>query len=375
MKPEEENKKALWRQEKHREFKEELQKNETLKTFLENVYPTSRESFISEYAHAKVRWIEYGPQHVEWNLRDDLQWLNDSTKRIGEIQQKKLFDLQCQWRAEKVEIKEIRITYDFYYWEKHILDCPFLSPVTREEVNLYTQYLRSSNFEKELGWLQRWQDYNEIKDAYNSEEDNLPEWYEFHNGRTGASSFLLLPDVRGDKEEFYLSLWREEAHGKAEKAKKEAAELKELTEAAGISLPLNESLPSLDYYKHGWLTWFVSTFEDKETQKVFEQYGGERNYHSDYDEFVEQDLRMLRDAEEQVPIEAWYDWKEAIHRTAHKYMTEKIIETLPLAFEQYCINLDLKIPFSELKPDDNKWYGESILRGRELNGEPRDFNF
>jgi hypothetical protein len=377
MNPEEEQKKALWREEKFREFREELLQNESLKKFLENIYPHSRDSFISEYAQAKVRWIEWGPKHLEWNQHDDLQWLNDAMDCLGEIQQKKLFDMQCQWRAEKIEIPKIRITYDFYYWEKYIFDCPFLSPVTREELDTYIQYLQSSNFEPAQGWMDRWQDYDEIKEAYNSENANrnFPEWYDFHNGRTGASAFMLFPDIRGQKEEFYLSLWRKEKHGEHEKAKKEAEEIKSVTEAAGISLPQEKSLPSLDFHKRGWLTWFVTTFEDKETRKVFEQYGGETIYNSNYDEFVEKDLETLRTSEKPVPVEGWYDWKEAIHRAALKYATRKIIEALPLAYEQYSMNIDLKIPFSELGPNKDKWFADGILRGRELNGEPRDFNF
>jgi hypothetical protein len=375
MKPEEEKQKALWRQEKFRAFREELQKNEVMQKFLEDAYPNSKEGFISEYAHAKVRWIEYGPKHVEWNERDDLQWYHDAMARIGEIQQKKLFDMQCQWRAEKIEIPEIKITRDFYYWEEYILDCPFIPPATEDDIGLYIQYLHSSNFEKKQGWLDRWQDYDEIKEAYQSENANrnFPEWYDFHNGRTGASAYMLLPDIRGEKEEFYLDFWRKELHKKSEEQRKETEAVKSIAEAAGISL--NNPLPHLGFHKRGWLTWFVTTYEDKETQKAFEQYGGESIYHSDNDESVDNDLDTLRDSETPVAIEGWYDWKEAIHRAAHKYSTEKIIEALPLAYEKYRMNIELKIPFLELKPDEDVWYRNAILRGRELNGEPKDFDF
>src|SRR6188508_624011 len=106
MNPEEEKERAVWRQQKYAEFKTELQQSETLNKLLEITYPTSRESFISEYAREKVQWIEYGPRYIEWLLRDDLHWVNDATNRLKEILQKKLFDLQCRWRAEKIEVPE-----------------------------------------------------------------------------------------------------------------------------------------------------------------------------------------------------------------------------------------------------------------------------
>ena len=84
----------------------------------------------------------------------------------------------------------------------------------------------------------------------------------------------------------------------------------------------------------------------KETQQRFENYGGER-IHSDYDEFIDNDLRLLALSEEPVPMEAWFDWKKALHRTAEKLRIRKIIETLPVVFEQYKMNLELNISFSK----------------------------
>jgi hypothetical protein len=48
---------------------------------------------------------------------------------------------------------------------------------------------------------------------------------------------------------------------------------------------------------------------------------------------------------------------------------------LPVAFEKYCMNKGLGIAFREMKPNEDDYLANCILRGRELNGEPRDFNF
>lgn len=380
MNPEEEKQRAIWRKEKHLELKAELQQNEKFMKFLEKGYPTSREDFLDEYARAKVSWMEWGPKEKVWLEKDDLKWVEDATDRLAEILQKKLFDVQCQWRAEKIQIPQIKLTFDFNYWEDNIFNCPFIETVNEKDVEIYLQYLNSFNFENEQGWFSRWQDYREIKEAYNDNSDmrNFPEWYDFHNGRTGLSVYLLLPDTRGEKEEFYLHLWREDAHKKSEEQKKKMEEEKK-QQAADLNLPLTpqtDRRPRLDYHKKGWMTWFVNTFEDKQTQEIFKRFGGERAF-DEYDDYVEEDLDILGKAGKPIPVEAWFDWKEAIHKAADKYRREKIIEALPQAFEQYRMKVDMGFTFEEPNPifTLKDWYHNAILRGRELNGDPPDFNF
>ena len=347
MNPEEEKQKALWRQQKFNEIKEELLQNEKFNKFIENIDPKYRDSFISGYAQKKIRWLEYGPQHVKWNLRDDLQWIEDATDRIKEIQQKKLFDVQCQWRAEKIILAEVKVTQDFYYWEANIFNCPFIEPATPQEIDLYLQYLAGNNFEPRQGWFERWQDYRQIKQAYNTENENrnFPEWYDFHNGRTGHSAYLLLPDIRGEKEELYLDFWRKETTARAKEKEKEAESLKALTHAAGIA-PADEPdrRPRIHHDKSGWMTWFINTFEDKDTQEMFQRYGGERPFRK-HDHSIAEALKLLAESGELQPVEAGPDWKEAIHRAAEKYSIKKIIEAMPAAYERYRMNIDLLIPF------------------------------
>jgi hypothetical protein len=44
---------------------------------------------------------------------DSIKWIGLASKYLEIIQQKKLFDIQCLWRAEKLELKEISICYQF----------------------------------------------------------------------------------------------------------------------------------------------------------------------------------------------------------------------------------------------------------------------
>jgi len=375
MNPQEEKEKAIWRLQKHLEIKEELRNNEVFMKFLERTHPDNRERFIDDYASEKVNWIDWGPNYKKWVEGEDLHWMVDASERLKEIQQKKLFDIQCLWRAEKLEIKQVKLTKDFEYWEDNIFNCPFIDPVSEEDVDMYIQYLEMGEFEDEQWFLDGWQDYEEIKEAYNNEDAmrNVPEWYEFHNSRTGLQVYFLLPDIRGGKEKFYMGLWAAEQR---RKQKNPIPEIKEndLNEKENTS----DRRPFLNYHEKGWMTWFVNTFEDKSTQELFQKFGGERNF-DDYDEYLQNDMQLLTRADENIPIDGWFDWKEAVHKTADKYRRKKIIQAIPAAFEQYRINIELNIAFEEKEVNDifdwQKWYSDAILRGRELNGEPRDFNF
>ena len=101
-------------------------------------------------------------------------------------------------------------------------------------------------------------------------------------------------------------------------------------------------------------------------------------YDSDEDEQLEDDLRLLARADRLVPMQGWFDWKEAVHRAAGSYSRIRIMEAMPDAFEQYRLHIELDLGF-ELSTDRsfgwNDGYREAILIGRDLNGEPMDFNF
>jgi hypothetical protein len=378
MDPQQEKEMAIWREQKKAEIIEELTKNEILQKFLEKTYPSSRESFIKDYATKKVRWLEWGPKFVKLNERDDLEWINDATKRLVEIQQKKLFDKQCLWRAEKISIKEVEQCIDFTYWEDNIFNCPFIDSVNEQDLEIYRQYIQSGSFEMEQGFMSRWQDYDSIKAAYNDEKTyrDFPSWYDFHNTITGFSSYMMLPNIRGEKEKKYLILAAKER----QKDQKAQNEVKKMVENVLPETKV-QSKPALDYYKKGWMTWFVDNFEDQETQEAFRKYGGERFYHEKDDEYDEGDMyevfQLLARAGKTVGVEDHYDWRYAIYKSAYMYKCGKISEALPIAYQQYRVNIDMKIAFEEenLFKDLIKTYRDSILRGRELNGEPSDFNF
>ena len=348
------------------EIKAEMKANTAMQEYFKQFASYSVNSFIDCYARDKKYWINYSKRNLERKENHSIKWVTKAADHLATIQQKKLFDIQCLWRAEKITIPQVQLCYDFQLWKKDILNCPFVDPVSEDDIHLYATYLQSDNAlndDNNGRWsVDEWQDFDEIKEAYNNDNanTNFPEWYDFYNSRKGTSVYMILPDIRGEKEEFYMKLAREENRSKK---------------------PQEPYIPE----NHLWYTdkdkreWFIKTFETKKIQEYYAAYEwSQRN--AGLREDLEYYLHTLYEADEPVAIEANMDWAKAVKITAIKYCNQKIAEALPQAWEQYMLNIQMGIPFQNerkftAKDDIRKIYEEAIIKGRKLNGEPEDLNF
>lgn len=350
----------------------ELRTEERYTKFFEGFNPLSIESFIRSYKFYKVFWMTHGERWIQQNEAEDLQWVEAATQHLRIIQQKKLFDAQCLWRAEKVQYEGVEICYDFKWWGKSVMNCPFIDPISEEDVDLYIAYLNQPNVDlpNNWAWIDDWQDYGNIIEAYKSDNNgsrNFPEWYDFYNGRRGTGIFMGLPDVRGEKELHYEILGRE-FFRKQNEQKLAEAELKR---------DKRPFLPS--HYDKSFMRYFIDTFENKQLREYYEAY---LRHHIDDDkkDALKNNIHLLLTSDEPIYLEPHLNWTEAIERATERFRAKKIAEHLPTAFEQYQIQNTLGIV--EEKPSINKhtdeirgMYVKFILKGRELSGEPEDFNF
>jgi hypothetical protein len=288
-------------------------------------------------------------------------WLNEANEHLENILQKKLFDLQCLWRAEKIQLPTVEICFDFEMWSREIMNCPFLEPISQDDINLYTQFILTDEDALDISGKYDCQDYDKILEAYLQDEE-YGAWYEFHNNQTGNTSLLLLPNLRGEKEEFYYKLAREE-----------------LSQLDSPLKSVFDGKPYLWFSDNEQLAEFVAKFEDKETKRWYAAYA-ERNKKDDSweAEQLERDVEYLLSIEEPIPVEAHHDIKEAVSKAVNLYRRKKLAEALPVAYEQYLMNLELGISYTveknqyiEIRPNILK----RLLRGRVLNGEPEDLDF
>lgn len=350
-------------------WRKEISENQSMQEFFLGYNESSVESFISNYIIKKYqafKWEDYYSKRAE-ERRD--KWINLAHEHLKFILHKKLFDLQCLWRAEQITLEGVEICFEFECWRDDIINCPFIEPLTKQDIELYQSFLHQNDdyygFDIYVA-----QDYDEFKEEYTSTDDNqdcsMPEWYEFHNSRTGNGSLLLLPDIRGEKEAFYMDINRQK---KAENRKTDIA--------VTPSQPIDQR-PILSSYDEKDFMFFVETFEDRATQIKIRNYNEDRKSSNGQD--IEYDMLIYNMIEENeyIPIEAHYDFREALKKAYTKFKNKNIAEHLPMAHEQYLFNKKMGFLVDSEKRDYDEIkekYRNAILTGRELNGEPRNFDF
>lgn len=349
------------------ETKKELQTNPVYKEFFEKYNPASIESFIENYALKKTRYLTFGEMLKENEENAFIRRQMEAEERLWEIQRKKLFNLECQWRAEMIKIQGIEITLDFEYWEKNIENCPFLSPIAQDEFDLYHEYILSEEFSDfNLDYL--WMGYNEIKESL-KEDDAIPPWYEYFDNHMGTGSLLWLPDIRGEKEEYYLRILREH---NSPKEKIKPGRRRKLTKT--------DPRPYLYGHELSNIEEFIKKFENSKVLEYFYLY--EKELNSSNNE-LERALNVLKEADEKVPVEQNEDWRGAIIHAAKRYEQRKLAAACQKAYSQYLYRTKVGIAHEVHSSDSNiAWAKEwaeqvkhQIIQAREISGEPADLNF
>ena len=371
--PVDESEKKDFFQKLEQQFQEEIKNSEVAKEYFRNYSEHSVESFVKSYASRKLQLVHfydfYANAYHEKEITE-LSFQKKAEDMLSLILQKKLFNMQLLWRAGQLEIDEIAITYDFQFWEKYILSCPFIPTISKHEVDMMKEYLLlfDENDEVEDHYLQ-WQDYDSLteKEA-NSLMEEMPEWYEFYDSRMGTGTLLLLPNHKGIKENFYLGICRQEH--------RENNPPPVYTEPAP--------------YLYGFIKDHIDFAKCFETDKYFKALFKYYNYYQEkenrdpnYDDLIEA-VRFLLKADRPVYCHSHLTWDKAIVVAAKEYRNTKIVESLDFVYEEYLMMKELgfskdKSP-EELKTEYDKdeiarIYRKNILKGRVLNGEPEDFNY
>ena len=359
------------------EFIADLRTNPLYRPWFEQFHPDSLPDFIQHYALAKQRALQYGASSDEWLQERITEYTDAAYQRLWDIQQKKLFDLQCRWRAEQAVVPGVVVSAEFVDWSNAIHRCPFLEPITPPKFNMYCQFVATTpDFEEDVegGEYTDWQDYEAYKAerADDSQGLTLPAWYDFYDARRGTGLLLDLPDLRGAKEEHYCNAHREANRTKHEKSQAAFAQ-------AQIDNP-PDPRPRLSYADQKEKTLeFARRFEPGKVQRLFE--ARERASEDHLRSGLADALETLQNAHEDViAIEANADWQLAIIKAAADYRRRRLLEALPVVYEQYQTREELGIAHPALSDYESKFRASTlhkkwILKGRKLLGEPRNFDF
>lgn len=371
--PTDANEKQKYLKQLKQEFYEEIKNSETAREYFANYRPESIENFIKAYTGRKLHLLEcyqfYSDQYHE-KENSELDYYKKAEEMLQLILQKKLFNMQLRWRADQLVIDEIDIAYDFQFWEKHISACTFIPTITIGELELMKEYLLRFDEDDEVGEdFMEWQDYDSITQKNeHGDMDKLPDWYDFYDSRMGTSMLLLLPNIKGAKEQFYLEISRKPF----EAPKPTVNSPKPLPYLYGFGADI------FDFSKH---------FEkDKYFSALFKYY----NYYEKKDrqhpnsEDLNETVKYLLSADRPIYLKSHLTWDKALLAAAKEYRNTKIVEALDFAFEEYLMMKDLglikdKSPEEVTKEYDKDFivqlYREKILEGRVLNDEPKDFNY
>ncbi len=343
---------------------QELEENEEIQKYLEPYGEFLGRTFLKSYAHQKYIWNQYADMFQRQAESDALEYRPDAEERLWEIQQKKLFDLQCRWRAGEMALEGVQATIDFLRWEDDIKVCPFLEPITEQEVDMYISYLESTNTspsDDAIGWSE----YNMIKmDDQDEAGDLMSDWFEFHNIRTGNGALLLLPDLKGEAEGRYFNALN-------------AQEVEEKKKAGTYKKP-TPSVPGPDISAHDQkdMEAFVLKIESKAEYTRYLHYRNAKDK-EELNEDIELELIILQNSTEPIPIESHSDWREAIQLAADAYKNRMISRAMPAVYEDYLFKQQAGISYETIG-ESRSWikdFKQRILEGRKVLGEPENFDY
>lgn len=329
--------KTLLKADMQREFEKELRTNPRYEQFFQRFDPKSVESFIQYWAAHKAHLLMLGDYLFTYvGIPAELRHRKVTEQVFRAIMQKKLFNLQCLWLAEQVDIPEIPFQYAFSFWEHAIEECPFAEPVTEEDVAIMKQYLLAYPYDEDI--LEHNSSYClPFRELTSKDEDGnysyYPNWYEFYDGRKGTGMLLSLPTTRMDEEQAIMDvrreMWRKEAEAKKPTAPVEKPEVKERLLYGFMYEPgRGDDSDFVERFEHPYIRkLYLLQWEESQQQRKKEY----DNSIKDVDWYIMQ----LSDVEETVYMEGGLEWRTAIQRTWLGYLSRKVSEELDVVFHEY----------------------------------------
>lgn len=308
-------------EELHEQFTEELQNNEKIIKHFAKYEDKDVKKLISEYCRQKAQLKVRGNYTRRHHERVMTEWTNRCWFALCEIQSKKLFDLQCQWRAEQIELPGMKWTWQFLFPSMPLLDYEGVPDITPEEIEAYIRFLDTpAGFATHIYGFDNHHHYDAIKEAHHEGSGEMPEYYNFHYQTTGNTMLLSLPDIRGKEEERLLKIIRE--HNKTtEKEKPKVAESKP---------PKKHLFP----YNHEMQLSVANLLGEKDMA------GFIKDQHKWNQESTESETEwswfyLNSCFPENVAIRAADRFQDAIELAALQHITRKTQEFLPVIYEEY----------------------------------------
>ncbi len=340
----------------------EMMVDKRYKDYFDQYNPASVETFIESYAKEKAG-LDINGDYTKFRQQSLMErWQKSAWLCLQEIQNKKLFDIACQWHAEEIKnLPDIDLSMDFTAVQNYILDYEVLPDIAQDEVDFYINYLTNVEDVIEIYLYDKhFSSFKWIKEHYENHNELGIEYFDHHNTYTGNNRLLSLPNIRSAKEKHYLQL----GLGFQKEVKKEAP--------AKIEKPY---LSSSDEE----LIKFARLFNDRKFAYYMEDFNNWIKKKNDLSIHTALDY-LNKIYPDIVAVGSHSNWQDEIYNAVIKHMQNKVCEILPAVYQEYLIKKHAGIIITaekDRKRDDSlrDSFKELIFKGRELSGEPRDFNF
>lgn len=342
-------------------FATKIANDEKYKSFFFEYKDDSAKRFIDKYAFYKATLEVFG-DYTKYRQQSALaEWQDGAWRCLKEIQHKKLFDLSCQWQMEIIKtLPKIETSLDFKTVGYCILDYEGIPDISEEDLDFYSSYLSALQTTHDYHIIYtNYHEFKDIKENYDAHGETGINYYDYHDSQKGIPSLLNYAPVRLIKEEVYLEFALDTRRSKPSPPKKKEKPY------------LNPSTEDL--------VKFARKFNELKIAAYIE----------DYEAFSRQQPGMAQEwatiylenvFPEKVPINSHSNWLDAVYEAAIIHRQKKINEWLPSVYEEYLLKKSSGISLTT--PDDKErgfgrdvWYRNMILEGRELKGEPKDFDF
>ena len=317
---------------------------EILKTALNTFYPQAID-FVYDYAQSEIEKLFINSFIICFMLGDPLGLKFEPAKKYGlkEIQETREY-LKIMLEIDKQHFDETGETGGWFQYIDYLLSDDFY------------------DFKMEYAYMS----YKSIKENY-IEYNVLPPWFEYYDLRKGTGSLIRYPNIRGEKEEYYINIWQNHNSSKS-------------NTKTTVKVLTHDTRPFLNSHELSIIEEFIKKYEEGKVLEYFRLYENELSKSNDE---IDQAIKILKESDETISIESNYNWKSAVMQAARKYEKKKLSEALHVAYNKYKYRLQVGIAQESLTHESNiqwikEWCDEvkkKITKARELVNEPANLNF
>ena len=336
--------------------------------------------FLQQYASSKSLWMEMKEFYKGQQEKNDLELQEIARQALTCLMKKKMLDLRREWGAGLIELPEITSPFDFMLQVDDVFTVDWIPPINQADLEILLAYVEQHNgYEFSFQFEYEVRNFTIPLHFEEGEHYGMEDSFSaYHSEKSGSGTLAILPDKKGLKVWEYIRLVQNK-----EKEEKEAKISRgELQPDKELDM---KPFPPSD--KSWFIEQFIREFDDKETLQnylIYKQYHKEKFEEEEQDinetvsEKVETILHRLKHMDVVLPGKANTDWRLALIESWNEYRKKSISEAIVQVYEEYLFHVQTGIAWQtgEIKPATLKTVNdlkEKFLRGRELAGEPRDF--